>query len=243
MAQPTEAARRVPLNKDRVLEAAVAFADDAGIESLSMRNLAQGLGVVPMALYKHVANKEELLDGMVDVIVTEIEPAVATTDWRTAVRQRVLSARQALLRHPWASRVIETRTSPTPLVLAYLDSMIGLFRAGGFSIDLTHHVMHALGSRMWGFTQEVFDAAQTSESVDPRVQAAMIDQMGGRYPHIAELAMGASHEGWSVVGPGCDDQYEFEFALDLLLDGFERLHHQGWTSTRPLAPSVPERRV
>lgn len=240
MAQQTEAAPRVLLNRDRVLDAAVAFADETGIDSLSMRNLAQGLGVVPMALYKHVANKEELLDGMVDVVVGEIDPPAATTDWRTAVRHRVLSARRALLRHPWASRVIETRTTPTPLVLEYMDSMIGMFRDGGFSVDLTHHVMHALGSRMWGFTQEVFDTATSSESVDPQVQAAMIEQMGGKYPHIAEVAMGASHEGRSIVGPGCDDQYEFEFALDLLLDGFERLHRQGWTSTRQPAVTIVE---
>ena len=238
MAQQVEAARRIPLNRGRVLEAAVAFADQAGIDPLSMRNLAQGLGVVPMALYKHVANKEELLDGMVDVVVAEIAPAIDTADWRTAVRHQVLSAREALLRHPWASRVIETRTTPTPLVLSYMDSMIGLFRAGGFSVDLTHHAMHALGSRMWGFTQEVFDTSQSSESVDPRVQAAMIERMDGRYPHIAELAMGASHEGRSVVGPGCDDQYEFEFALDLLLDGFERLHRQAWTSAKQPTSSI-----
>jgi AcrR family transcriptional regulator len=240
MAEQTEAARRVPLSRDRVLLAAVAFADDAGIDSLSMRNLAQALGVVPMALYKHVANKEELLDGMVDVVVGEIDPPAPSADWRTAVRQRVLSARRALLHHPWASRVIESRTTPTPLVLQYMNSMIGMFRAGGFSIDLTHHVMHALGSRMWGFTQEVFDTSQSSESLNPQVQAAMIRQMAGLYPHIVEVAMGASHEGRSVVGPGCDDQFEFEFALDLLLDGFERLHQQGWSSTgQPAGSTTP----
>src|SRR5687767_14495180 len=156
MVQQAEAPRRVPLSRDRVLRAAVALADDAGIDSLSMRNLAQELGVVPMALYKHVANKEQLLDGMVDVVVGEIDPPVPGADWKGAVRQRILSARRALLRHPWASRVIESRTNPTPVVLAYMDSMIGMFRAGGFSADLTHHVMHALGSRMWGFTQELF---------------------------------------------------------------------------------------
>src|SRR6266849_4880777 len=128
MAQKLEAPRRVPLSKDRVLRAAVALADGSGIEALSMRNLAQELGVVPMALYKHVANKEELLDGMVDVIVGEIDPRVSGTDWKSAVRQRILSARQALLRHPWASRVIESRTTPTPVLLEYMESLIGMFR-------------------------------------------------------------------------------------------------------------------
>ena len=211
-----------------MLRAAVALADDAGIESLSMRKLAQELGVVPMALYKHVANKEELLDGMVDVVVGEIHPPVRGTDWKSAVRQRILSARQALLRHPWASQVIESRTTPTPAVLEYMDSMIGMFRVGGFSVDLTHHVMHAMGSRILGFTQELFD---DSQSVDPEVQAVMFREMAGKYPYVTEIAMAAAHDEESVVGQGCDDQFEFEFALDLLLDGFERLRQQGWTST------------
>jgi AcrR family transcriptional regulator len=229
MAQQLEAPRRVPLSRERVLRAAVALADDAGIESLSMRKLAQELGVVPMALYKHVANKEELLDGMVDVVVGEIDPPVRGTDWKSAVRQRILSARRALLRHPWASRVLESRTNPTPLVLGYMDSMIGMFRAGGFSIDLTHHVMHTVGSRIFGFTQELFE---DSPSVDPETQATMPPEMARTYPYITELLMAVYHDEASVVGPGCDDQFEFEFALDLLLDGIERLRQHELTSTR-----------
>jgi AcrR family transcriptional regulator len=218
------------LNRDRVLRTAVALADRAGINALSMRSLAQELDVVPMALYKHVANKEQLLDGMVDVIVGEIDPPPAGTDWKSAVRQRILSARRALRRHSWASRVIESRTAPTPVVLDYLNSLIGMFRTGGFSVDLTHHVMHALGSRMWGFTQEVFPS--TPPPPDPAVQAAMAHEMAARYPHIVEIATRGTHDGDSVVGTGCDAQFEFEFAIDLLLDGFERLHRNGWTSTR-----------
>ncbi len=234
MTQQAEATRRIPLNRERVLDAAVVLADEVGIESLSMRRLAQELGVVPMALYKHVANKEELLDGMVDVIVGEIAPAVPGPDWKNAVRLRVLSARNSLLRHPWARPVLETRTNPTPAVLGYMDSFIGMFLAGGFSVDLTHHVMHALGSRMWGFTQELFDdQRQASQAaVAPDVQAAMFQEMAATYPNILKVAMAATHDDGSVVGQGCDDQFEFEFALDLLLDGFERFHRQGWTSTR-----------
>jgi AcrR family transcriptional regulator len=228
MTEQVDTPRRAPLSRDRVLRAAVALAGDAGIESLSMRKLAQQLGVVPMALYKHVANKEELLDGMVDVVVGEIDPPVRGTGWKSAVRQRILSARRALLRHPWASQVIESRATPTPAVLEYLDSMIAMFRLGGFSVDLTHHVMHAMGSRILGFTQELFD---DSPSVDPGAQAAMAREMAARYPYVAELAMAAAHVDDSVVGQGCDDQFEFEFALDLLLDGFERLRHEGWTSS------------
>ena len=231
LAQQVDVSRRAPLTRDRVLRAAVGLADGTGIDALSMRKLAQALGVVPMALYKHVANKEELLDGMLDVVVGEIDPPATGDGWQRAVRQRILSARQALQRHPWASRVLETRTAPTPVVLAYMDSMIGMFRAGGLSVDLTHHVMHAMGSRILGFSQELFgtpapgpqDAAQ---EVDPDVAR----QMAARYPYITEITTQVAHDDASVVGSGCDDQFEFEFSLDLLLDGFERLRREGWTS-------------
>ncbi|MFJ6775910.1 TetR/AcrR family transcriptional regulator [Kitasatospora sp. NPDC091257] len=226
-AQQAATERRKPLNRDRVLRAAVARADQSGIEALSMRSLAQELGVVPMALYKHVANKEQLLDGMVELVVGEIDPPADGPDWRSAIRERVLSARRALLRHPWALRVIESRGTPTPAVLDYLDSVIGTFRRGGLSVDLTHHAMHALGSRVWGFTQELFPASPGDE---PGEQAAALQAMAARYPHIAEIAMARAHDGASVVGNGCDDQFEFEFALDLLLDGFARLHGRGWSS-------------
>jgi AcrR family transcriptional regulator len=219
--QPDAAAPpRPPLSRERVLAAAVALADARGVEALSMRNLAQELGVVPMALYKHVASKDELLDGMVDLVVTEIDPPAGGTDWRTAMRRRILSARGALLRHPWASRVIESRTEPTPAVVAYMDSMIGMFRAGDFSIDLTHHAMHAMGSRLLGFSQELF---QEGTDLGPDMDPTAVQAMAGAYPHITELVTAISHDGASVVGGGCDDQFEFEFALDLMLAGLERL--------------------
>jgi AcrR family transcriptional regulator len=215
---------RAPLSKERVLATAVLLADEGGVDALSMRKIAQALGVVPMALYKHVTNKDELLDGMVDVVVGEIDPPASGTDWKTAVRQRVLSARRMLKRHPWASRVIESRakarTTPTPVVMEYLDSMIGIFRAGGFSIDLVHHAMHIMGSRMLGFSQELFEDNTDGE---PDPDAIPPEEMAARYPHITELAMAVAHDPESVVGSGCDDQLEFEFALDLMLDGLERL--------------------
>ena len=210
----------MPLSKERVLDAAVALADAQGVEGLSMRKLAQELGVVPMALYKHVANKDELLDGMVDLVVGEIDPPAGGTDWKAAMRRRVLSARAALLRHPWASRVMESRSSPTPAVLAYMDSMIGMFRAGGFTIDLTHHAMHAMGSRLLGFSQELFD---DTADVGPGMDAETLRELAGRFPHVTELVVAITHDQASVVGQGCDDQFEFEFALDLMLDGLERL--------------------
>lgn len=239
MTQQIDGQRRMRLNRTRVLRAAVSLADEAGIDELSMRRLGQELGVVPMALYKHVANKEELLDGMVETIIAEIDPAatdpaVGGADWKNVVRLRVLSARAVLQRHRWARQVLESRTTQTPAVLGYMDSFIAMFLAGGFTVDLTHHVMHAMGSRIWGFTQELFDDSagpgEDGAEVSPEKQAAVFEEMAARYPNILQVATAASHDEGSVVGRGCDDQFEFEFALGLLLDGFERLHRQGWTS-------------
>ena len=219
-ATASETKARAPLNRERVLTTAVALADRDGADALSMRRLANELDVVPMALYKHVANKDELLDGMLDVVVAEIDPPLTGTDWKTAIRARILSARQALLRHPWASRVMESRTRPTPTVMAYMDSMIGMFLDGGFSIDLTHHIAHTLGSRLLGFSQELFnDQADGDQPFDP----GMVEQLGRAFPSIYRIYLEISHDDASVVGPGCDDQFEFEFALDLVLDGIERL--------------------
>lgn len=221
---PETAQPRVPLTKDRILAAAVALADEGGVDALSMRKIGQALGVVPMALYKHLHNKDELLDGMVDAIVGEIDPPARGADWKTTIRRRILSARAVLLRHPWASRVIEARTrartDPTPAVMAYMDSMIGILRAGGFSVDLTHHALHAMGSRLLGFSQELFE---DTPGAAPAPDAPPPDELAVRYPHITELMTAITHEEGSVVGPGCDDQFEFEFALDLLLNGLERL--------------------
>jgi AcrR family transcriptional regulator len=218
-----EIERRTPLDRERILRAAVRLADGGGVEAASMRKIAQELDVVPMALYRHVSNKDELLDGMLDVVVGEIDAPiddVDETNWKAAVRARILSARRALLHHPWASRVMESRTEPSPTVLAYMDSMIAMFRAGGFSIDLVHHVMHAMGSRLMGFTQELF---HDRGDADPQAEAQMWEALAGTYPSIYELYLTVSHDDASVVGPGCDDQFEFEFALDLLLEGIEKL--------------------
>jgi AcrR family transcriptional regulator len=235
MAEQAETLRRTPLSRDRILRAAVTLADGAGIESLSMRNLAQNLGVVPMALYKHIANKDELLDGMIDVVVGEIDPPVPDADWKPAIRDRILSARQMLKRHPWAPLAIESRNMATPAILDYLNSMVGTLRAGGFSADLAHHVMHAIGSRILGFSQELFDdtrrAGRSGTTTNPDPPAALPPEVAARFPHLAEIATAASHDDESVVGQGCDDQFEFEFALDLLLDGIQRLQQQRWTSS------------
>src|SRR5262245_59502850 len=131
--------RRTPLNRERVLRAAVDLADREGIDALSMRRLAQELGVEAMSFYNHVDGKEDLLNGMIDLIVGEIDPPSADGDWKAIARARILSARRTMLRHPWASTVIVSRTEPSPVIMRYMDSMAGILRGGGFSVDLLHH--------------------------------------------------------------------------------------------------------
>ena len=220
---------RERLNRDRVLQAAVALADRSGIDAVSMRALAQDLGVVPMALYKHVRDKDELLDGMVDVLIDEFEPPDPALDWKAAIRHRLLSARRVVLRHPWARKAIESRTRRTPTVLAYMDSVTGMFRAAGFSADLTHHLMHALGNRIWGFSPELFtDAPEADGSSAPARRGRGPEPDPADYPTIVAIATDARARRPDATG--CDEDFEFDFALDLLLDGIERLRRKGWTS-------------
>jgi AcrR family transcriptional regulator len=214
--QPS-AQTRAPLSKERVLRAAVDLADRAGIESLSMRKLAHEFGVEAMSLYNHVHNKGDILDGIVDVVVGEIEVCPGGPDWKAALRQQVIAARTVLLRHPWAPPVIESRTGMSPAMLGYMNAIIGLLREGGFSIKLAHHAIHVLGSRVLGFTQDLFD---DSTQLSPEMAAMVAHQLADNYPYAAEMALAVSHDGG--LG-GCDDYLEFEFGLDLILDGFERL--------------------
>ena len=219
--------RRETLSRARVVAAAIARADANGLDSLNMRSLAQELDVVPMALYKHVANKGDLLDGMIELVVGEVERTPQTGDWKPDVRARILAARDRLQRHSWSRAVLESRAAMTPAMLDYLNALTGLFLDGGLSADLTHHVMHALGNRMWGFSQELFAATPPSDPSFETQKAAL----PAHFPHLAAIARAAAQaDPESGVGPGCDDQLEFEFALDLLLDGVEILHAQQWSS-------------
>ncbi|MGH8950217.1 MAG: TetR/AcrR family transcriptional regulator [Acidimicrobiia bacterium] len=218
---------RTPLSRDRVLRAAVDLADRDGIESLTMRNLASELGVEAMSLYYHVANKEEVLDGIVELIGNEINLAVgdidesqAASDWNLAMRVRILTARQVMLRHPWAPGVIESRVTISPSIILYYNSMLGLFRHGGFSYDLAHHAMHALGSRALGFTQELFDPADDGN--DEADSDEMLTQMAAQVPYLVEMLMEVTHDDPGSTLGWCDDQTEFEFGLDLILDGLDR---------------------
>jgi len=219
-------APRIPLSRERVLQAAVKVADDGGIESLTMRRLAEELGAEAMSLYYHVANKEDVLDGMIDVIAREINDVVdrieapsTGPEWKTAVRRRILSARQVLLRHPWAPGLLETRASTSQAILRYYDGLVGLLRNGGFSYDLTHHALHALGSRSLGFAQELFDPGDTAGDEE---DTATLENMAGQLPNLVGMMQEIAHDDPGSTLGWCDDQTEFEFALDLILDGLDR---------------------
>jgi AcrR family transcriptional regulator len=217
------AAPRVPLSKDRVLRTAVDLADRGGSEAVSMRKLGQELGVDAMSLYHHVKDKDDILDGIVDAVVGEIDVTPTATDWKAALSGQVIEARRVMLRHPWAPQVIESRTTPGPATMGYMEAVLAILREGGFPLGLAHHAMHVLGSRVLGFNQDLYDDSAASR-LDPEVAALMARQLAGTYPHISELAMAVSHEGG--LG-GCDDDVEFAFGLDLILDGLERLRAAG----------------
>lgn len=218
------AERRAPLTRDRVLHSAVELADTAGIEALTVRRIAERLGVEAMSLYYHVPNKEAILDGIVDLVFTEVERAaggfeVPETDaaWKSSLRARILAARTVMLLHPWAPGVLDSRTDLGLTTARYVDSIVGTLRSGGLSYDLIHHSMHALGSRMFGFSQEL------GEPDDATADAAAMEQMAAQVPHLAAMLAVVRHVDPDSTLGWCDDQFEFEFGLDLILDGLERL--------------------
>jgi AcrR family transcriptional regulator len=220
-AKPREA-----LSRERVLAAAVDLADQGGIVALTMRGLAESLGVEAMSLYYHVANKEALLDGMAELVVDEINqnvadvaPATGPDDWKEVLRSRILTARDVMIAHPWAPGVLETRTAVNPAVLTYMHGFLEIFRAGGVSYDLSHHAMHALGSRAFGFSQEMFDPAPGSD--DEEVSSEMLEMMSAQFPLLVEMLSEVAHDDPDSTIGWCDDQTEFEFALDILLEGLE----------------------
>jgi AcrR family transcriptional regulator len=209
---------RIPLNRERVLAAAVALADDAGLESLSMRRLAGEFGVVPMALYKHVANRQALVDGMIDVVFAEIElPDVTGSDWRSAMHRRAHSVRAALLRHRWAVGLMESRENPGPPNRRHHNATMGCLREAGFSVRDAIHVLSALDSYVYGFALQQktlpFDTAQEAREVVGRVSHRIDPDL---YPYLIEVTTEIAKSGYSY-------DEEFEIGLDALLAGLTRL--------------------
>jgi AcrR family transcriptional regulator len=214
---PRSTETRPALTRERVLRAAMALADRDGVRSLSMRKLAQELGVEAMSLYHHVANKDDILDGLIDLVFAEIDLPSGGDGWRAAMRQRAISAREVLRRHPWATGLMESRSTPGPANLRHHDAVLGILRTAGFSVELAAHAYSLLDSYIYGFAlQEAGLPFSTPEETAEVAQSIMAQFPADQLPHLTEIAV--EH----VLQPGYDYGNEFLFGLDLILDGLER---------------------
>ncbi len=208
--------RRLPLNRDRVLRAALALADKGGLETLTMRKLGQKLGVEAMSLYNHVANKDDLIDGMVDLVFGEIALPGAGSDWKTAMRERAIAVRDALLRHRWAIGLMESRRNAGPANLRHHDAVIGSLRAAGFDMAMAAHIYPLLDSYIYGFAMTQVNlpfenTAEVAEVAQSMLQAFPVNE----YPNLAAFI--TEH----AMKPGYDHANEFEWGLDVILKGLE----------------------
>jgi AcrR family transcriptional regulator len=214
--------RATPLTEETILRAAVELADTSGVGALTMRQLADRLGVEAMSLYHHVRNKDALLDGMVDLVFGEIERPRTDRDWRAELRLRSVSMHATLADHPWAVPLLNSRTNPGMATLQHNDAVLGCLRAGGFSIAGAAHAISALDSYIYGFLLQEqtlpFDTSGQSSAELEAVAAGIMEQLGAAgLPHLAEMI------GEHALRPGYAYGEEFEIGLDLLLDGFEHL--------------------
>ena len=219
MSEPASDSRlqRPRLSRERVLRGAVAVADAGGIGSLTIRSLAKELGVKPMSVYHHVANKEEILDGIVDIVFSEIDRPSVGGDWRSELRRRAHSARRVLRLHPWAILLLESRTSPGPATLGHHDAVLGTLLAAGFSAEMTAHAYALLDAFVYGFAlQEASLPFEGPDGVGEIAEPIMELMSGGEYPHLVEMAT------TYYVQPGYDFGNEFEFGLTLILDALAR---------------------
>lgn len=206
---------RTPLSKERVLRAAITLADKGGIELLTMRKLAQELGVEAMSLYHYVTKKDDILDGINDLVVSEIEVASKDGDWKAAIRKSAISAHEVLSRHPWACTLMVSRASPARL--GWMESILGAFRKGGFSAEMTHHAYHALDSHITGFTLWMVSFQFDTRDLAGLAERFLRELPADEYPYLIEHL----HQHLKESGDG--DEGEFEFGLDLILDGLARL--------------------
>lgn len=215
----SRAATRTPLSRNKVLKAAIKLADKHDIESLSMRKLAQSLGVEAMSLYNHVANKEDVLDGIVDIVVSEIDVPSIGDDWRAAMRQRAVSAHSVLLRHPWASMLIVSRINVGPAMLRYVNATIGCLYEAGFSYNLADHAWNAIDSYIYGFTiQELsfpFEPSEYANTAQDYLSLVPSDQ----YPYLNALAQ-------KVIDGTHEGVHDFGFGLEFILEGLEKLREK-----------------
>ncbi|NJL41505.1 MAG: TetR/AcrR family transcriptional regulator [Leptolyngbyaceae cyanobacterium SM1_4_3] len=206
----------VPLSRERVLLAALRLADADGLEALSMRNLAQELGVKAMSLYNHIQNKDDLIDGIVDIVVGEIEVPDFKLDWKTAMRRRAISAHEVLLRHPWATMPIVSRINVGPAMLRYVDATLGCLHEAGFSLEMADHIWNAMDSHIYGFTLQELNFPVEAENYSEPQKKGLPLIPAEQYPYMNYL----THE---VIERRYDGLHDFEFGLDLILNGLEAL--------------------
>jgi len=213
-ARPRE---RQPLTRERVLDTALRLADQGGLEALSMRKLGQALGVEAMALYYHFANKERVLDGIVDLVFGEIDVPAIGGDWKAAMRRRAISVRDALARHRWAIGLMESRTNPGPANLRHHDAVIGCLRAAGFDMAMAAHAYSALDAYIYGFALTKMNLPFESTTDIAEMAETMLEPFPlGEYPNLADFI--SEH----AMKPGYDFGDEFEYGLDVILDGLDR---------------------
>ncbi len=209
---------RVPLSRERVLGAAVLLADEDGLESLTMRELGLRLGVEAMSLYNHVANKDDLLDGMVDLVVSEIELPTDTVAWREAMRLRAISAQSVFSRHPWASGLIDSRESSGPARLRYFEWVVGTLRRAGFTLEMAARAFSLLDSYIYGFGRQQLNMSAGGDIEPDEMGAAFLRAIpADEYPYLREMVV--DH----AMGSGYDESADFDFGLDLILDGLQSL--------------------
>lgn len=209
--------KRETLTRERVLRAALVLADERGIDALSMRELGRHLGVDAMSLYNHVENKDDLLNGIVDLVVGEIDLPPDDRDWSQAMRTRALSAQAAFARHPWASQLIDSRTSSGPERLRYLDWVIGTLRRAGFPIHVALHAYSALDSYVYGFARQQANLS-SGEPGSPKTAAQLLSEVPtDQFPHLTEVITHYIQHG------GYDPAADFDFGLTLILDSLARL--------------------
>jgi AcrR family transcriptional regulator len=207
----------IRLSRERVLRTAIAHADAGGLGALSMRKLAEELAVAPMALYRHVANRDDLVDGMVDIVFSEVGLPPSGTRWKTAMRRRAVSLRDVLARHRWAIGLMESRRNPGPANLRHHDAVIGSLRAAGFSVEMAAHAYSLLDSYIYGFALTKMNLPFESGDDVAEIAETMLEPFPvNEYPNLVEFL--AEH----VMKPGYDYGDEFEYGLELILDGLER---------------------
>jgi AcrR family transcriptional regulator len=213
---------RIPLSRQRVLQAAVRLADESGIDALSMRRLGQELGVEAMSLYNHVTNKDDLHQGIVELVLSEVESPRDGGDWKEEIRRTAISSYQAFVRHRWACGLMMRGPSVSPVRMEWMEAVLRTLRTAGFSADLTHHAYHALDSHITGFTLWIVSMPfETHEELVSLAEGFLPTVSSEKFPYFVE------HAEQHLLPPDPDEKSEFEFGLDLILDGLEQLRDEG----------------